>query len=102
MKDFAKKLYSSKAWKNVRDVVKKRDAYLCQDCLRSGMYTPAEEVHHIVELTPENVNNPLVSLNPDNLISLCRECHRKRHTRQETFKRKRRFIVDQNGKVTAI
>lgn len=102
MKEWARRFYASKAWKNTREVVKKRDSFLCQDCLAKGMYVPAEEVHHIVELTPENINNPVVSLNPDNLISLCRECHRARHTKQETFKRRRRFIVDQNGKVTAI
>ena len=67
---------------------------MCQDCLAEGRYTPAEEVHHIIELTPENIHSPSVSLNPDNLVSLCRECHRARHTQKE-----KRFSVDELGHV---
>lgn len=79
MKDFAKSFYKSKAWQSVREYVMTRDGRLCVDCLARGQYTPAEEVHHIQELTPENIRDPEVSLNPKNLVSLCRECHRKRH-----------------------
>lgn len=68
---------------------------LCQDCLKKGIYTPAEEVHHIVELTPSNVSDPNIALNADNLISLCRECHRARHSTNS-----RRYTIDENGKVT--
>ena len=69
---------------------------LCQDCLKKGIYTPAEEVHHIVELTPSNVSDPNIALNADNLISLCRECHRARHSTNN-----KRYTIDENGKVTA-
>ena len=71
-----------------------RDSFMCQDCLAKGRYTPAEEVHHIIELTPENIHSPSVSLNPDNLVSLCRECHKARHTKKE-----KRFSVDELGHV---
>lgn len=89
--------YSSTAWKNLRDNVRKRDHYLCQDCLKKGIQTPAEEVHHITPITAENVNDPEITLNEKNLISLCRECHRKRHE-----KRHRRYKVDEFGRVTTI
>jgi hypothetical protein len=36
------------------------------------------EVHHIIELTPENIGDQTVAINPDNLISLCHNCHTKR------------------------
>ena len=74
-----------------------RDAWLCQDCLKRGRYTPAEEVHHIRELTPDNINDPEVTLNPGNLVSLCRECHKQRHGAHE-----RRYKVDEFGRVTTM
>lgn len=74
-----------------------RDAWLCQDCLKRGRYTPAEEVHHIRELTPDNINDPSITLNPDNLVSLCRECHKQRHGARE-----RRYKVDEFGRVTTM
>ena len=72
-----------------------RDSFLCQDCLAEGRYTPAEEVHHIEPLTPENINSPSISLNTDNLISLCRECHKKRHGAKQND----RYEVDELGRV---
>ena len=68
---------------------------LCQDCLKKGIYTPAEEVHHIVELDESNVNDPSIALNADNLISLCRSCHKARHSTNS-----KRYTIDENGKVT--
>lgn len=75
----------------------RRDSYLCQDCLKAGRIVPAEEVHHIKELTKENVRDPSVTLNLNNLVSLCRRCHRMRHSG-----RPMRYIVDDVGRVTAI
>ena len=94
MKEFARTFYKSKAWKDTRDYIIRRDGYLCADCMRAGKYTPAEEVHHIIELTPENITDERITLNPDNLISLCRECHRKRHGARD-----RRYKVDDMGRV---
>ena len=69
-REFAKAFYNSKEWKDVRELVLKRDAYLCVNCGK-----PAEEVHHVVRLTPTNIDHVSVALNPANLISLCRACH---------------------------
>ena len=54
----------------------KRDRYMCQS---KGCYNPAEEVHHIIHLTEENINDPNITVNPKNLISLCGECHKAIH-----------------------
>ena len=72
-KAFAKAFYNSGAWKAVRRFVLNRDHYTCRDCTRR-----AEEVHHVIELTPGNINDPSIALNPGNLVSLCGECHKKR------------------------
>lgn len=71
-KEWARQFYNSKAWKNTRRYILNRDKYTCVYC-----YNRAEEVHHIIELTPSNINDVNISLNPDNLISLCSDCHKK-------------------------
>lgn len=96
MKDFAKDFYFSTSWKGMREYIKKRDQYLCQDCLKKGLFVPAEEVHHIKPLTPQNINDVSITLSEDNLISLCRECHRRRHNQDNG----KRYKVDEFGRVT--
>ncbi len=69
-KDFAIKFYRSKLWRDTRQHALTRDHYTCQRC--GGR---AGEVHHIVELTPTNIDDYRVALSLDNLESLCRDCH---------------------------
>lgn len=71
-KPWAKQFYNSKLWRETRRQVLHRDSYTCHDC--EGRAT---EVHHIIELTPDNINDYSISLNCDNLKSLCYECHSK-------------------------
>ena len=94
MKEWAASFYSGREWKHLREEVQRRDHRLCVDCLKKGLIVPAEEVHHIEELTPENINDESVALNPDNLVCLCRECHKIRHGA-----RKKRYKVDELGRV---
>lgn len=97
MKDFAKSFYKSKAWQRIRNNVMQRDHHLCVDCMRKGKYTPAEEVHHIIEITPDNINDPQITLNEENLVSLCKECHKRRHGARE-----RRYLIDEYGRVNIL
>lgn len=73
-RSFSKPFYNSKEWQNVRDGILMRDKYLCVKC-----GAPAEEVHHKIILTPQNINDPSVTMNPDNLVSLCKDCHFAEH-----------------------
>lgn len=74
-KDFAKAFYKSKAWKGCREAyISKRivvDGGMCEVCHQRMGYI----VHHIVPLTPDNIGDPLVTLNHDNLRYDCKECH---------------------------
>ena len=74
MRDFAKAFYQSKAWKDTREYVFKRDMGLCVRC-----GAPGEIVHHKQHLTPKNINNAEITLSADNLETLCRECHAFEH-----------------------
>ncbi|MCM1220562.1 MAG: HNH endonuclease [Lachnospiraceae bacterium] len=70
MREFAKAFYESPAWRSTRAYILKRDAGLCVRCGALGVI-----VHHKRPLTPGNIDDPLVSLNENNLETLCRACH---------------------------
>lgn len=78
-KEFARKFYSSKTWQECRNEYMKRRHYLCENCLRKGIYKPAEIVHHKIELDPINIEHPEIALNFDNLEAVCRDCHNEYH-----------------------
>ena len=82
-RDFSKAFYKSKQWQDVRQYVLLRDFNLCVRCGNA-----AEEVHHIIRLTPKNIKDPLVALNPDNLVSLCHDCHAAEHENDRTHRKK--------------
>ena len=86
-KPWARQFYSGKAWQNCRNEYIKRVGYLCEDCMKRGIYKPAKEVHHIEELTPENIHKPEVALSFNNLVALCKDCHKARHSEREKNKR---------------
>ena len=73
-REFAKAFYKSKEWQQCREYILMRDKYLCIKC-----GCPAEEVHHKTRLTPANIGDVKISLNPDNLINLCKNCHFEEH-----------------------
>lgn len=77
MQEFARKFYLSKAWRNTRDYIFKRDMGLCVRCGRAGKI-----VHHKIHLTPQNINDLAITLSEDNLELLCRECHAIEHEGQ--------------------
>jgi 5-methylcytosine-specific restriction endonuclease McrA len=96
-KEFAKQFYSSLQWKSTRLLVLRRDLYTCQECFGNR----AQEVHHIIELTPENINDITVSLNPDNLLSLCHTCHTK-ITKGSTGDVAEGYVFDDEGNVVGV
>lgn len=111
-KPFARKFYSSKVWQNCRNEYAKRRGFLCENCLRHGIYRPGVIVHHIIEITPDNIERPEIVLNFNNLELLCRECHAEVHEQSggrwaEVNARKRaqreheqRYKIDEFGRVS--
>ena len=85
-----KDFYQSKAWKDCKKEVWLRQNLLCGKCRKpvyvDGLSPYIEKgnrrtgiVHHIEHLDNENVYDDSISLNPDNLIGLCKDCHEKEH-----------------------
>lgn len=70
-KEFSKDFYNSKVWRDTAEVIKADNNYMCAKCGER----PAEIVHHIIWLTPQNINDVNITLNKDNLMPVCRECH---------------------------
>ena len=95
-KAWATEFYRSAVWQRCRNGYVQSVRGLCEDCLARGVYAPAEIVHHIVALTPENIGDPRIALSWDNLEALCRECHAEKHGAHV-----RRYEVDGSGRVTA-
>lgn len=73
-REFAKKFYNSKAWEKCREAYKQSVYGLCERCGQ-----PGDEVHHKIHLSPNNINNPDVTLNWNNLELLCMSCHSIHH-----------------------
>lgn len=94
MRDFGKGFYNTATWQRCRNAYVKSVGGLCEGCLEKGQYNPGIIVHHIVELTAENINDPDIALSWDNLRLLCRDCHALVHS-----KNVRRYKVDSAGRL---
>lgn len=87
--------YKSREWKNLRLRALERDHYLCVECKKRGIITPANTVHHIKPLRIDPKNAEDLS----NLETVCRACHNKLHTeRPQTLKKKKQNIRSQKNK----
>jgi 5-methylcytosine-specific restriction endonuclease McrA len=69
--------HKTKKWKQKREIILKRDEYLCQECKRYGKTKGAKTVHHINPLE----GRPDLALVNINLVSLCNDHHEKMHDR---------------------
>lgn len=78
-KEYAKAFYKSKAWLDCRAGYISSVDCLCERCLSAGRYVPGYIVHHKQYITPDNINDPNITLNWNNLEYLCHECHNKEH-----------------------
>ena len=80
-KEFAKAFYSSKQWKQCRSAYiayrQSIDGGLCESCHE----VPGYIVHHKIELTPDNINDPDIALGFNNLKYDCHVCHQKENAK---------------------
>lgn len=79
-----KPFYNSKEWRKVSTAYMNSKYYICERC-----GAPAKICHHRTWLNAENVKDPLIALNPDNLEALCIECHNKEHSGKNQYRRGR-------------
>ena len=74
-KEFSRKFYNSKTWKNIRHCYImsriREDGGMCEQCHER----PGVIVHHKDILNPENIGDEYTSMHADNLELVCKECH---------------------------
>lgn len=81
-KPWAVSLYNSKGWQDLRWARIVQENFCCQECGKDYTLHPAELVgHHRVTLTPENIRDKNVALNPAMVKIVCKKCHDKEHSR---------------------
>lgn len=73
-KDYAKSFYSSSKWVKTQAAYMMSRNYICERC--GDM---ASIVHHKIYITPENITDPRITLDWNNLEALCQDCHNKEH-----------------------
>jgi hypothetical protein len=79
--DFAKRLYTSTPWINLRFNLIIERGPKCQRCKRVIVDTSKLIGHHKIPLTPNNINDIKVTLNKDNVELICFKCHNVEHKR---------------------
>ena len=91
--------YTSWKWRTCRTSFAKSKGNLCERCLKRGIIEAGSkdrplEVHHKIPLTPDNVTDPKVALNWENLELLCKSCHD-----EERERREKRWKIGPDGRV---
>lgn len=90
--------YRSKKWEKFRELcmqmrTNEQGEIICADC-KKPIYKKYDCIaHHIEELTVENVNNPEIALNQNNIEFICFKCHNCRHQRWQGQTLRKVFIV---------
>lgn len=91
MQAWAEWFYNSGDWRQLREDYLTSQQNICERCGE-----PAKIAHHKTWLTPANITDPSVSLNPENLEALCQDCHNKEHHKTKQT----RYTFDAEGNLT--
>lgn len=101
-REFAKRFYNSKEWKQCRkryiELMPKYKRGLCEECYKKGEHVLGDELHHKIPLTPKNIDNKNITINHDNLILLCYDCHKRIHG----MRKEKKYIFDENGNIIPV
>ena len=72
--EFAEAFYKSAGWRKFREWYIAGKFGLCEKCGR-----PGKILHHKILLTPFNISDPEITMNPANVEYLCKDCHEAEH-----------------------
>lgn len=95
--EILQRFYASTEWRIFRiNLILKRsyDGYVvCEKCKKNIIDQTEIHAHHKIELTPENVKDHSISLNPELVELICHDCHNKEHNRFGYTASKNVYIV---------
>jgi len=78
---WAARLYKSVQWQKLKQCLIAQRGMRCEECGRVVVVPSLLVGHHVQPLTPENVDDATIALNPDNIRLLCHDCHDRMHRR---------------------
>lgn len=92
--------YVSWKWRKCRTAYAKSVGNMCERCRRRGIIEVGSkknplETHHIIPLTDDNINDPNITLNWNNMELLCKRCHD-----EERARKAKRWKIGPDGHVT--
>lgn len=88
-----KSFYASEKWINFRLGLINERGTKCSRCGERIAKSRDLIGHHKIELTPENVHDFMISLNPDLVDLVCFDCHNKEHNRFVKIAAKQVYLV---------
>lgn len=92
----AKKFYNSVTWKKCRALyINSLIDDLCEHCQFNLGYI----VDHVKEINIKNIDDPMITLNHDNLQYLCLECHNKKTFGKPKEKLREGFYFNELGEL---
>lgn len=100
-----KSFYASEEWINLRLLLINQRKNKCERCEKIIPKSKDLIGHHMIELTPENVHDRMISLNPDKIEIICFDCHNKEHKRFGYHGEKQVYLVygpPMSGKTTFV
>ena len=100
-REFATAFYKSQAWERAKRAVHARSGGLCERCASLGIVSPARIVHHKTPLTPDNIGDFSIALDPDALIDVCMDCHAILHSERPDPCRDG-FAFDASGRIVRL
>ena len=92
MKDYAARFYKGAKWQKVSAAYMASKNYICERCGE-----PGKICHHKTYITPQNITDPMIVYNFDNLECLCQDCHNKEH-----FQKTNRARFDESGNIKSV
>jgi hypothetical protein len=100
-----KSFYASEAWVTLRLLLINERGNRCEHCKKIVPKSKDLIGHHKIDLTPENVNDRSISLDPEKIEIICFECHNKVHNRFGNKNGRQVYIVygpPMSGKTTFV
>ncbi|MFD2442923.1 hypothetical protein ACFSO7_02885 [Bacillus sp. CGMCC 1.16607] len=88
-----KSFYASEEWIKLRLQLINERGNKCERCKQIIPRSKDLIGHHLIELTPENVHDRMISLNPEMIEIVCFDCHNKEHKRFGYQSEREVFIV---------
>ncbi|KEO81504.1 hypothetical protein [Tumebacillus flagellatus] len=85
--------YTTAPWRNFRAALIAERGNRCQRCGRIIARSVDIIGHHKIELTPENVHDHTISLNPELVDLICSDCHNEEHERFGYHTKKSVYLV---------